>query len=273
VFRHEGPARDPRLNARIAAYLAWVAGFVNSGGFVLLGIFTSHVTGSVGRVSADLGAGHFGAAFFGFLLVLSFFVGAFGASMVIEGSSERMPEAYGIALSLQALLLAAFVVIAGLLPATHPRLLDTQAALLFTAMGMQNSLVTRLSGAVVRTTHLTGIVTDLGIEAARWYRWHRARSGLPALFRGRVPPEKPVGERSLLLLTILVGFSFGALCGGLLTLRVSCWAMALPAIASFAAGVYAFSQRDLLSIPPPASTQTHPATSVHEDQQSENGSG
>lgn len=251
VFRHEGPARDPRLNAGIAAYLAWIAGFVNTGGFVLIGTFTSHVTGNVGRASTDLARGDFGAAIFALVLVFSFFVGAFGASLVIEGSSEHMPEAYGFALSLQALSLVAFVGIAGLLRATNPRVLDAQAALLCMAMGMQNSLVTRLSGAVVRTTHLTGIVTDLGIEAARWYRWHRARTGLPALFTGRGPPEKPIRRQSLLLLTITVSFSFGALVGGLLTLRASSWAMVLPAAATFAAGYYAFSQRDRLSIPPP----------------------
>ena len=59
-------------------------------------------------------------------------------------------------------------------------------------MGMQNSLVTRLSGAVVRTTHLTGVVTDLGIEAARWYRWHRAKlRALPTLLPSRSTPDRP----------------------------------------------------------------------------------
>jgi uncharacterized membrane protein YoaK (UPF0700 family) len=251
VFRHEGPARDPRLNASIAAYLAGIAGFVNSGGFVLIGTFTSHVTGSVGRMSTDLARGDAGAAFFALLLVVSFFCGAFGASLVIEGSSERRPQAYGIALLLQALLLAAFVFIAGLSRATHPRVLDAQAAILCIAMGMQNSLVTRLSGAVVRTTHLTGVVTDLGIEAARWYRWHRARTGLPALLKGRVAPEKPIKQQSLLLLTITLAFSFGALLGGLLTLRASRWAMVMPAAATLAAGLYAFTQRDRLSSTPP----------------------
>jgi uncharacterized membrane protein YoaK (UPF0700 family) len=191
-----------------------------------------------------------GAALFALLLVLSFFLGAFGASLVIEGSTEHMSEAYGIALLLQSLLLTAFVVVAGLSDATAPRMLDAQAAILCIAMGMQNSLVTRLSGAVVRTTHLTGIVTDLGIEAARWYRWHRARIGLPALFRGRVPPDKPIRQQSLLLLTITLAYSTGALIGALLTLHASRWAMALPAVATFGAGMYAFSQRERLSIPP-----------------------
>ncbi len=250
VFRHEGPSRNARLNARIAAYLAGVAGFVNSGGLVLLGVYTSHVTGNIGRMSSDFASGDHGAAFFGLLLVIGFFLGAFGASIVIEGSTERMHHAYSLALALQALLLLAFVFIAGWSRATHRRMLDAQAILLCMAMGMQNSLVTRLSGAVVRTTHLTGIVTDLGIEAARWYRWYRAHVGLPALFKGRVTPERPIKQQSVLLLTITLAFSFGAMLGGLLTLRASRWAMIVPALATLAASLYAFSQGDNKSRPP-----------------------
>lgn len=246
MFRHEGPARDPRLNALLAAYLASIAGFVNTGGVILLGMFTSHVTGSVGRFGADVARGDFAAAFFALLLVFAFLLGAFGASLLIEGSTERMPEAYALALVLQSVMLASFVFTAEV-ASSDPRVLDAQAALLCGAMGMQNSLVTRLSGAVVRTTHLTGIVTDLGIELARWYRWHRARLGVPVLFPGRVAPTKPAKHRALLLVTITLAFCLGALLGGILTLRASRWAMALPAIATFVAGAYAYSQRDRLS--------------------------
>lgn len=251
MFRHEGPARDPRLNARMAAYLAWIAGFVNSAGFLLLGTFTSHVTGSVGRASTNLAAGDALAAGLAMMLVLSFFLGAFGASLVIEGRSERVPEAYGFALLLQALLLAASVFVAHLAHATSPRVLDAQAVLLSVAMGMQNSLVTRLSGAVVRTTHLTGIVTDLGIEAARWVRWHRARTGSRSFSRDQTPTERPIARQARLLLTIMVAFTFGALVGGALTLQTGSWSISLPAAATLAAGLYALSQRDRLSLPPP----------------------
>lgn len=250
MFRHEGPARDPRLNASLAGFLATLAGFVNSGGFLLIGSFTSHVTGNLGRFSIDIAEGNLAAAFLAFLLVLSFFAGSFGASLIIEGSTQRMPEAYGLALLAQGLLLTSFVTITNLASSRSPHLLDAQAAILCAAMGMQNSLVTRLSGAVVRTTHLTGIVTDLGIEAARWYRWHRAQMGLPPLFKGRVTPEKPRKEQAFLLLTIMVAFAFGALLGAALTLRASRWAMVVPAAATLTAGLYAFSQRERLSVPP-----------------------
>jgi uncharacterized membrane protein YoaK (UPF0700 family) len=256
MFRREGPSRDPIKSAILAGYLAFVAGFVNSGGFVLINSFTSHVTGSVGRLANDIAMADGLAALSAALLVLSFFFGAFSASLIIEGSPEhRVPFAYGVALLVEGLLLTLFVALAGASTAHHPRLHDAQAALLCFALGMQNSLVTRLSGAVIRTTHLTGVVTDLGIEAARWYRFYRSKlRALPLLLHGREPTTQPSATRSLLLGVIVVAFVAGAIFGALLTRHTSRWAMGFPAIAVFLASGFAFSQRNApQSVPPSAS--------------------
>lgn len=236
VFRREGPGRDVRSNSRIASYLALIAGFVNSAGLILLGTFTSHVTGNVGRMSYDLAIWDRAASSFAFLLVASFFVGAFGASLIIEGSTERMHHAYGWALLLQSGLLLAFAILPGI---------PCDAAMLCAAMGMQNSLVTRLSGAVVRTTHLTGIVTDLGIEAARWYRWRRQQTRLPLLLRGRIAPTRPSAPRTMLLVTIALAFFVGAIAGSVGTLWARHWAMIVPAGLTLALSLYAFHQVDV----------------------------
>jgi uncharacterized membrane protein YoaK (UPF0700 family) len=254
VFRHEGPSRDVRTNGIIAGYLAFVAGFVNSGGFVLIHSYTSHVTGSVGRFGHDLAMGELAAAFSAIFLVLSFFAGAFAATLLTEGSPpERIAVGYAVALAVQGGVLATFILVAGVSSSQHPRVHDAQAAILCIALGMQNSLVTRLSGAVVRTTHLTGVVTDLAIEAARWYRFHHAKLKLPTLLAGRMPPERPRAAQALLLGVIVAAFVIGTTAGALLTLRTSRWAMALPAFLVFALAGYAYSQRNIAaSIPPPA---------------------
>jgi len=246
VFRHEGPSRDARTNRRIAGYLAFVAGFVNSGGFVMIHSFTSHVTGSVGRLGHDLAAGQVAAAVSALLLIVSFFAGAFFASMLIEGYARaRIALGYAVALLVQGLLLVAFILVAGVSPSVHPRVLDAEAAILCSALGMQNSLVTRISGAVVRTTHLTGVVTDLAIEAAHWYRFHRAKLGLPAMFGGDIRPERPHLPQALLLGVIFAAFMLGTVVGAVLTLRISRWAMVLPAILVLALSGHAYSQRNV----------------------------
>jgi uncharacterized membrane protein YoaK (UPF0700 family) len=241
MFRREGPAREARKNIQLAAYLAAAAGFVNSGGFVLIGSFTSHVTGSIGRIANDIAEGHPIASVSAALLVLAFFVGAFIASVVLESTdTPEVAKRYALALALEAALLASFIFVAGLSRASHPRVLDAQAALLCAAMGMQNSLVTRLSGAVVRTTHLTGVVTDLGIEAARWYRWHRAKlSAGPGAAPNREPPSP---DRTSLLLAVVLSFIVGAVAGAVLTSRASRWAMCLPVAMIVLASAFAFSQ-------------------------------
>lgn len=48
----------------------------------------------------------------------------------------------------------------------HPNLI---ACCLLFAMGLQNALVTIISNSVVRTTHLTGLFTDLGIEFSQLF--------------------------------------------------------------------------------------------------------
>ena len=199
MFRHHGPGRSPQENRVVASYLALVGGFVDSAGFVVIGTFTSHVTGNVGRLSNDLAGAQFGAAATALTMLVAFFFGALVASMVIESSFfGRNPAGYGVALLTEAVLLLLFMGAATLTPAAHPRLMDLEAAILCASMGMQNSLVTRLSGAVVRTTHLTGVLTDLGIEAGRWFRWWRVslseRVRVKLAF-GENPPGAPVGAQ------------------------------------------------------------------------------
>jgi uncharacterized membrane protein YoaK (UPF0700 family) len=232
----------------LAAYLAAVAGFVNSGGYLVIGSFTSHVTGSVGRFGNDLITHDTRAALLALLLVFTFFLGAFFASLILELRFRTRPNAYGTALFAEGALLASFVLAAGLGHTTATHWLDLQAAILCMAMGMQNSMVTRLSGAVVRTTHLTGVITDLGIEAAHWYQWVR-RLSLPRASR---PPKRPAPARALLLLTITVAFTCGAVSGAGLTLALHFWAMLLPVVAIFGASAYAFYSARL---PGPASAR------------------
>jgi uncharacterized membrane protein YoaK (UPF0700 family) len=240
VFSHEGPARSAQKNGILAGYLALTAGFVNASGFLLIGSFTSHVTGSIGRLGNDLATHNSSAALFAILLVVMFFLGAFVASMIVEARFSRVSKGYGVALLLEAALLVFFIFIERLVQATHARELDAEASILCFAMGMQNSLVTRISGAVVRTTHLTGVITDLGIEAAHWYRWHRAKlTRIPPLFGSR-QTEQPKLARVVLLGTIVVSFTVGGIAGAILTAEHSRWAMALPAASLFIAAGYAF---------------------------------
>jgi uncharacterized membrane protein YoaK (UPF0700 family) len=260
MFRHQGPGRTERQNRLLAGYLACIGGFVNSAGFILIGSFTSHVTGNVGRFSNDVASLQLDAAAAAATMIVAFFSGAFFASMAIESNFfGKTPNAYGVALAMEATLLLLFTVISRVTPSALPRLRDMEAAILCVAMGMQNSLVTRLSGAVVRTTHLTGVITDLGIEAARWFRWWRGtlseRIRLKLAF-GRNPPERPSTPKVALLGTIAGAFTGGAVLGAVAATSFRHAAMIVASIAVAGASLHAFvsSRKDDGSIPPgPAS--------------------
>jgi uncharacterized membrane protein YoaK (UPF0700 family) len=244
MFRGQGGNRTDRQNRRLAGYLAFLGGFVNSAGFVLVGSFASHVTGNVGRLANDVASRDAGAAAAMLLMIAGFFAGAFVASMMIESDFlGRSPNAYGAALVVEAMLLVAFTT-AALVGTSEPaRWRDIEAVVLCAAMGMQNSLVTRLSGAVVRTTHLTGVVTDLGIEGARWFRWWRrlATGALRVnLAFGQNPAERPSSAKVGLLATIAGAFTLGAVVGAEGAAYFGRTVMLIPSVALGAGAAYAF---------------------------------
>lgn len=250
MFRHEGTERSDRQNRLLAGYLAFVAGFVNSAGFISVGSFTSHVTGNVGRLADDTALGQFEAAFFAGAMVLAFFIGAFVASMLLESNLlGKRPYTYGVLLFAEAALLVTPI---HFLPTFLPRPQDVQAAVLCAAMGMQNSFVTRLSGAVVRTTHLTGVLTDLGIEAARWFRYWRALVGNKARVRlvlAKAPLDRPNFPKSALLFTVFSAFVLGGGHGALLAVRFGHRALLFPAGALAIGGILALlSGRDIVGV-------------------------
>lgn len=244
MFRLQGSARSERQNRMLAGYLAFVGGFVNSVGFVLIGTFTSHVTGIVGRATHDYAQGDPVAGLAASTMVIAFFAGAFLASVIVESSFfGQSSRAYGVALGIEGLLLSCFALWSAITwVRAYPRLQDAQGLLLCVAMGMQNSLVTRLSGAVVRTTHLTGVITDLGIETARWFRFWRKSASSKLRVRlviGSNVAELPHLPKFFLLLTIAVSFIAGAAAGSLLVGRLSHATMMVAAALVFVFAVFA----------------------------------
>jgi len=254
MFRHEGADRSHHHNQLLAGYLAMIAGFVNSAGFILIGSFTSHVTGNVGRFADDLALGRT-AAVLAAIMVVAYFAGAFIASMAIESNVLRRRAVYAGLLLFEAGLLALFALLSYLMDTRNPFFHDVQALLLCVAMGLQNSFVTRLSGAVVRTTHLTGAVTDLGIESARWFRLWRAKLGKRAKLRllaGDAGDSEPQAPRTFLLLTILGTFVAGSALGATLAMGTGAFALLVPTIFLVAGGLFAL--RDTREIVLPRST-------------------
>jgi len=159
------PHRTERGDTRLGAILAFVAGAINAGGFLAVGAYTSHMSGMISSV-ADFAATHqFMTAALVLLHVCAFFAGSMLSALLVNWARlNRLSSEFALPLMLEAVLLLGF----GLLAVISAGSLHLLISLLCLIMGLQNGLITKVSHAEIRTTHMTGVVTDLGIQAGRW---------------------------------------------------------------------------------------------------------
>lgn len=161
----EGDQRDLAIDIRLATLLAGVAGALNAAGFQSVGYFSANMTGNVSALSDYLALGQLGiAALFGALIV-AFICGAFISGILIEAGRKRQVRAiYAYSIALEGLLLAALAALDLLVPDFgRGGLLILGLSLV---MGLQNAATTRISNARVRTTHVSGMATDIGLGLA-----------------------------------------------------------------------------------------------------------
>lgn len=172
---HHGESRSLQADRHLAWSLAGIAGGLNAAGFYAVGLYSSNMTGNVSAL-ADHGAlGDFGPGLLFLAIVLTFIGGAMVSTLLINAGRRRARAGiYAFSILAEAVLLAALAAVDLWLGAGRGALLVFGLSFL---MGLQNAVVTRLSNARVRTTHVTGMVTDIGIELGNLAdnAWHRGR--------------------------------------------------------------------------------------------------
>jgi uncharacterized membrane protein YoaK (UPF0700 family) len=169
--------------------LAMNAGFVNAVG--VLGFrhqAVSHLTGISTFLSIEIMQGDVLQVLHLLCVMLFFVLGAIISGMVIGHEALKLGRQYHLALWIEAGLLTAAVLL------LNQGWLSGQW-LASAACGLQNAMTSTFSGAVVRTTHVSGLFTDIGIAF-----------GLR--LRGQA-----VDKRRLMLYLILIG---GFVTGGVL---------------------------------------------------------
>ena len=202
-----GNARSPRANRHLGVTLAFVAGAINAGGFLAVQRYTSHLTGAISSAADSIALGAWDLALDAGGAVLSFLLGAACTALAVNfGRRRGLASEYALPLLLEAVLLLAFGVLGARLERIDALFVPATVMLLCFMMGLQNALITKISQAEIRTTHMTGIVTDLGIELGRMLYWNRD----PA--QPRVAANR---ARLRLLLALLLGFFAGGVTGAL----------------------------------------------------------
>jgi len=168
--------RTRRANRQLGGLLAFVAGAVNAGGFMAIQRYTSHMTGIVSEIADNLVLGSFQVAAAGLAALLAFVAGAASTSVTVNWARRRqMHSEYAFSLMLEAVLLLLFGLLGSNLNLLIEVFMPTTVLVLSFIMGLQNAIVTKISKAEIRTTHMTGVITDLGIELGRLLYWNRTK--------------------------------------------------------------------------------------------------
>ena len=209
--------------------LAFIAGVVNVVG--LLGFehqAITHLTGNTSLLAGAVATLNFPSAMHFVALLGAFVAGCALSGFIIQDSTLQLGRRYGVALLLGSVLLFASV----------PLLQHNSAYGMYAAAGacgLQNAMVSTYSGAVVRTTHLSGMFTDLGI------------------FLGHALRRMPVDTRRLRLCCLVIsGFFCGGLAGTVAFQHFNYFALLFPATLTAAAaivyGLYRFRKGRALSV-------------------------
>ena len=189
-----------------AFVLALIAGCVNAIG--LLGFehqSVSHLSGTATLVGTQLLSSSPTILFHLLGILISFIIGATLSGALLSGSSVKLGRHYDTLLIVEGLLLIAAIYF---LQASS----FVGHYMASAACGLQNALATTYSGAIVRTTHVTGIFTDLGIMLGSWLKG-----------------EGFDRRKAVLFLLIITGFICGGALGALLFQQFQFYALTVPA--------------------------------------------
>ncbi|KMQ68946.1 membrane protein [Chryseobacterium sp. FH2] len=219
MFRHKGKGRTYSHNLKLASILSCVAGLVNITGVLAVNTLTTNVTGHFAFFSEQLFLKNYRMAFIYLLYILFFLMGAFISGLIIEWASKYSSHtSYIIPISIETIIMITIGFAPVFFPESNSSFSIIISFILLFAMGLQNALVTKVSQSVVRTTHLTGLFTDLGIE-------------LSQLFFYKEKGEKTRLYKSIFLkLMIISCFFLGGIIGGFTFQHFELKTLLLPAV-------------------------------------------
>lgn len=207
-LRHlTGQHRTAATNRLLGVVLAFNAGAMNAGGLVVVGMYTSHMTGFAARLADSLVLGQMAVVLGAVGALLAFILGAALTAILVNGARQHgLRSEYALPLLVEALLLLVFGLMGAAFNRQTPFAVPLTVLVLSFTMGLQNALISKISSSQIRTTHMTGIVTDIGIELGKMLYWNGTASAAHARVRAN--------HGKLRLLGLLFGaFVVGGLVG------------------------------------------------------------
>jgi uncharacterized membrane protein YoaK (UPF0700 family) len=206
--------------------LSAMAGYIN---VVALGFFhvpVSHMTGAASRLSIDIATRDLADLVVVLSIIAGFLAGAVLSGAIIGGRKLAPGRRYGVVLLLEGVVLAGSALLL-----RHGQ--ATGVTLAAMACGLQNAMASSYYGLVIRTTHVTGIVTDIGVMLGHLIRHRRVHTW-----------------QMLLLFSLLAGFFGGGIAGALAYRAAGVAALFAASAGCMVAGATYYVWRARLRRPP-----------------------
>ena len=179
-----GQHRTAATNRLLGGLLAFNAGAINAGGFLLVSMYTSHMTGFASMLADNLVLGNTKLVLGALGALLAFTAGAATTAVLVNWSRHNWVRSeVALPLLVEAFLLLIFGLMGATLTRQTPFAVPLTLLVLAFTMGLQNALVSKISASQIRTTHMTGVITDLGIELGKLFYWNRAGRPLESKVR------------------------------------------------------------------------------------------
>lgn len=201
---------DSKAIRHLACYLAFIAGAINAGGLLAVHQYTSHMSGVMAAIADNLVLGSTSLVLDGIAAVLAFIAGSATTAILVNwGRRRALHSQFALPLLLEASLLLGFGLLGSRMQGQHWSFISVTVSLLCYVMGLQNAMITKFSHYEIRTTHVTGMITDIGIELGKLLYWN-GPSGPSAH-----PPVMANRSKIRLLLVLISMFMLGGLAGAL----------------------------------------------------------
>lgn len=229
---------DTPIHQLVWLSLAFQAGAINSGGFLACHRFVTHTTGFATLFGTEVARGDIATGLSLLSVPLFFLSGCMLAGFFVDRRIilGKRPF-YSHVLFMMTFFMAVVTLVGvgqGFGHFGKTDFLDHEysfLALLSITSGLQNAIITTAFGAIIRTTHLTGLTTDLGLGLVRVF----------FKIQGDHSREKEI-KSNWMRVSIILYFIFGSLTAALIFMTSEFWGFLVPTTISFVLWLYSIYQ-------------------------------
>ncbi len=230
MLRKFSNSRSFSDNIKLGTLTAFTAGMVNVASLILFFSFTSNVTGHFAILAEEISNGKWFQVFVVLSWILLFFAGSFFSNLIIiHGNSKRAYLTHSIPLILEILCFVVVGFYGNYFYSESLQETEVLVAILLFSMGLQNGLTASISNFAIKTTHLTGLTTDLAIH-------------ISMLTKKKYRKSAAVKEKIQLLSSIAGAYLAGGIVAGSLTIYFQFKVFFFISIAMISILIYDFSK-------------------------------